>query len=505
MAHLPEKSASSRRKYPAYPEIYWKTQEPPARADVRQCRDLRGLGTFGYLYSSAQRVVQKAIREIYSIMELSMEVLKIADAHSREISRQVGEVVVALQFHDIARQKIEHVVMAIRDAERICRGEREGSSPDSALARAHKILFLQTAQLKEVIREIQGAYEKSLLAFRGLDRHVEQLVSDISVFETRQRTESRIEERIHALKAGLEQLGDLLSQGRGLEKQIKDTAEQVTHTASQLSGHIDQVRGISMELHLKALNAVVKSARLAESGQVLEILAQEVSRLSRQSDKFVSNVVEILQSLVSLSLELDLDSLETPESSDSTLSLSVEDGIRELAENYEQFKMNTSAATAGAMELRTAVGNTGTSLDFLPELAEEIGDYLEQLEAMTEKLEPWNIHAKEIASDKLDHIARRYTMKSERRLHRQYVGDISDPEKQRHDKEAADSFRDRPGNHGRPDIWKEADDSGKKDRKENTDTCAVHSEAAADEEPGTAEKQKKGDEEEDLGDNVELF
>ena len=464
---------------------------------------LKGLETFGYLYGSAQRVVQKAIREIYSIMDLSIKVLEISNAHSREISRQVGEVVVALQFHDIARQKIEHMVMAIRDAESICKGERDQYRPDSAQAQAYNILLLQTVQMKEVISEILGAHEKSDLAFRGLARHVDQLVSDISVFETRQRAESRIEERIRALKTGLEQLGNLLAQGRGLEKQIKDTAEQVTNTASQLSEHIDQVRGISMDLHLKALNAVVKSARLGENGQVLEILAQEVSHLSRQSDKFVSDVVEILQSLVSLSLELDLDSLETPEPYDETSPLSVEDSIRELTENYEQFKMNTDAATAGAVNLRDAVANTGASLGFLPELAEALSDYLEQLEKLTEKLEPRNIDAKHIETDRLEQVARRYTMKSERQIHRQHIGDSSVPLFPSHKDQPENFPKDISGNHVPPDDQGKTDGFGKESKAENA--CPIRPEMAADEPSGFPEKPKRNDDQEDLGDNVELF
>ncbi len=478
---------------------------------------LKGLETFGVLYSSAQRVVQKAIREIYSIMELSMKVLDISNAHSREISRQVGEVVVALQFHDIARQKIEHMVMAMRDAEMICKGEMDGDSPASAFARAHKILLLQTVQMKEVISEIRGSHEKSDLAFRGLGRHVDHLVSDISVFETRHRAESRIEERIRALKNGLEQLGDLLTQGKGLEKQIKNTAEQVTNTASQLSEHIDQVRGISMDLHLKALNAVVKSARLSDEGQVLEILAQEVSSLSRQSDKFVSDVVEILQALVSLSLELDLDSFETPQS-EETGTLSVEEGIREITGNYGQFKMDTSAAAEGAENLRTAVMNTGASLGFLSELAEDLEDYLEQLEELAEKLQPWNIHAENIETDKLDQVARRYTMKSERQLHSQYIGDssailfASDNGQTKNYSENVSENQVPPDGHDKtdtygnyvfPDSQKKSETSGEENKTEKA--CPIHTEMIGDETAGFGQKTGKMDEDEDLGDNVELF
>jgi hypothetical protein len=36
--------------------------------------------------------------------------MRSAEVHSQKISSLVGDVVVAIQFHDIARQQIEHIV-----------------------------------------------------------------------------------------------------------------------------------------------------------------------------------------------------------------------------------------------------------------------------------------------------------------------------------------------------------------------------------------------------------
>ncbi|MEE4357098.1 MAG: methyl-accepting chemotaxis protein [Desulfococcaceae bacterium] len=486
-----------------------------ANADI-----LKSLETFGHLYSNAQRLVQKAIREIYSIMDMSMKVLEISNAHSQEISRQVGEVVVALQFHDIARQKIEHIVMALRDLEASAK-EKTKEDSEEASQQFCRLLLLQHGQLKEVITEIRRAYEKSHLAFRELGGQLDQLISDIAVFETDRREESRIRKRISALKSGLEQLGELLDQGRELENQIKNTAEEVGQTASQLSEHIDRVRGISMDLHLKALNAVVKSARLAEEGQVLEILAQEVSSLSRQSDNFVSDVVAILEELVSFSLKLNPDSFEEGGRGSSAVSeLSVEDGVRELTENYGQFKDNTSAAIQKARRLRSAMLSTGGTLGFLTELAEELDNHLlllenliDRQESRTEKKEhSWNTERDPNTAA----AARRYTMKSERQLHRQYLGNGADMLLSGHAEDSEDIFEDfsemtdaeEPEKKTAENTEKEKDSRKQKTEKKAADTSALHtkeSNGKSAAEIPAENPYKDNDENEDLGDNVELF
>ncbi|MDM8535510.1 hypothetical protein QUF70_02015 [Desulfobacterales bacterium HSG17] len=381
---------------------------------------LGGLETFERLYYNGEKVVKRALREIFKIMEISMNVFEKSNHLSRDISSQVGEVVVGIQFHDIARQKIEHIVMAINDIEDIINGKNQESKAgkDEILSRTYKIIGLQASQLREVINEIRNAYDKCRQAFKNLGHLVEDLVADVSVFDNNDDTESRLRKRITALKSGLEQLGNLLFTGRDLEHQINETVEQVSDAASKLSAHIDQVRGISLELHLKALNAIVKSARLQNQGRALEILAQEVTKLSGQSDLFVTDVVKILESLVSVSDDLD-NNLSNKRSEQETHD-SVTEGIRETTVNYERFKTEASIALEKSQSLQSDIISTETNLIFLNNLADKLEQYLDRFESIMEKLEPWANNIDENINNKIDQVANRYTMASERRLHHEH-------------------------------------------------------------------------------------
>ncbi|WP_124328246.1 hypothetical protein [Desulfonema ishimotonii] len=407
-----------------------------------------GLAVFTRLNDEAEEVVRESVRAIREIMTLSVSALERSERHSREIARQVGEVVVAIQFHDIVRQKIDHIASAFRDVAGLL--TLNPDSPDAPQpGQIFRILKLQSAHLREVVGEIRSAHGKSTRAFDAVMGHVKALAGDISVFEA--GAGSRMQARMGALKSGLEQLGELLSRGHELEAHIRATSGQVAGTVAQLSRHIDQVRDISLELHLKALNAIVKSARLQEKGRTLEILAQEVSKLSGESGGFVSDVLAILESLTSVSAEPDRLSDHGAEN-----ITAIEDGIQAILSHYTALQEDSATALTRSQTLQTDILETGAELGFLTELGEELAQYVGRIEAMAGT--PDADDREEDVPEVFRQVAFRYTMDSERQLHEQHVGS------------------------GEPDV---AEAEGRPDRSEPSEIS------------GPA-----GD---DLGNNVELF
>jgi hypothetical protein len=382
-----------------------------------------GLKQFDNLHTDAEQVVRSALDEIQSIMQLSKRIFDKANQRSQAISDLVGEVVVAIQFHDISRQKIEHIVMALEDIQRIQKGEFSEITDKNfpVYGCTHKILEIQAAQLQEVISGILIAHDKCRNAFDGLVTEVESLVKETAVFSENESADAKLKERIESLKVGMDRLSELMNQGRKLDAQTGATTGRVADTAAQLSEYIDEVRNISRELHLKALNAIVKSDRLKSEGYALEILAQEVSRLSIQSNGFVSDVVDILQSLVAVSLDLELD-LESAKETDIMPPADIDHGGKGIAENYERCREDAVLTLEKSQALKTAVLQTKDELFFLSDLAESLNGLLTDLHAKTAIVVPWIEKNTVDAREQIDRIASRYTMDSERLVHHRHLG-----------------------------------------------------------------------------------
>jgi methyl-accepting chemotaxis protein len=460
-------------------------------AAYRQIRG--GLDTLSRLIAEAEEIVGRAMERIREIMAYSRRALERSTESSREISRLVGEVVVAIQFHDISRQKVEHVGAALADAAALL--ERPAEERPVIRGRVHRLLTLQVIHLQEVVDEIRAARDRAARAFERLNAQVADLVADAARLDGNEAADGGLDAHRQGLENGLRQLRELLGKGRTLDRDIRRIAEEGAEAASRLSDHIDPVRDISFDLHLKALNAIVKSARLPREGQALEVLAQEVSKLSTQSGGAVDDVVEILESLVSLSLDLDLmDEADAGEKDQADAAIA--DGLEEMARRFDQFRTDAAAAPEAARAIQGDIAATGDRLGFLDALAADLTDRIARLTALAERFTPWSQAARRGSAETIEQAARRYTMESERRLHSRHLGEAAGLAA---GAGAAELF----------DGESSAEDEGKEGGgpaaappdRDAAPAAPAEGEAAADAD-GAGEEAEDG---EDLGNNVELF
>jgi methyl-accepting chemotaxis protein len=474
-----------------------------------------GLDSLSRLIGEAEFIVGGSLERIHELMDFSREALERSTESSREISRLVGEVVVAIQFHDISRQKAEHVSAAIADAVSLLRAPTEPLPV--VRGRVHRLLTLQGGQLREMVDEIYAARRQAAHAFQNLTSVVEGLVADADLLEAGEKAEDRLTHHRRGLEKGLRQLRDLLRRGRDMDEEIRRIAEDGAEAASGLSEHIDRVRGISFDLHLKALNAVVKSARLQREGLALEVLAQEVSKLSTQSGGFVDDVVEILEALVSLSLDLDL----MEDGDDETAAdRNIADGLTEMAERFDQFQADAARAPERSRALQAKIQAAGETLGFLDSLGNEMSMQIEELAVLVDRFAPWSAAAWQGSAETLEQAAHRYTMESERRLHSRYFDKATvatwtaAPESggvELFDDEtpAGAEFPERPqlppaeaGSPGAVPAGEAADDP---DESDDPDEILWPAPEEDERSGGESETSAGEPEDDDLGDNVELF
>lgn len=89
---------------------------------------------------------------------------------------------------------------------------------------------------------------------------------------------------------------------------------------------------------------------------------------------------------------------------------------------YEQFKSDSLTVLQKSQDLQGAILKTKSELSFLSDLENEFRDYITQIKKMIKILEPFvKKDEKDNSEDKIDQLAKRYTMKRERELHHKYV------------------------------------------------------------------------------------
>jgi len=397
-----------------------KTRTDQIRAHGWISRDLRQLRNLAY---DTQKAVQHSVREIEQLMKLSLETLKTAGEHTREISDQVGEIVMGIQIHDSMSQRIAHIVSALQEAEDRCK-----KTGETEFEVTYSIVKLQNAQLAQTISEVDGAYGNTIAAFGKIHGEIDYLTQNLSRFGPSQSQGEAILEKqandpFKRLQSALSHLRSLLDRGGEMVRRIQDKAVKASEISARLSDHMACVQDISFETHLVALNAIVKAAHLGRSGRTLEVLSTEVKVLSGQTDSFVKNVEKILESISASVWQMRIRPLDQANENESTGgSGSLEEGIREISHAYKQFQTDSQEAFQNAEALKNSISDITANLAFLPNLSDKLSEYHQQLEDMGNALAIQSGELATAASEETNKLADKYTMQQERGVHKQILG-----------------------------------------------------------------------------------
>lgn len=388
-----------------------------------------GLADFRNLARKAKAAVDKASVEIRKIITISMETLQEADRRSHLISSEVGEVVVSLQFHDNMSQRIAHTVEALQDAKNLFSdAAKDRQKRSKALwGSTHSIVQLQMAQLHGVsqqIRTTHAAQEKALLQIAqevtNLKDHLIRLAG-----EEGEAAETTGQGPFEGLQNALQDLYSLLGKEDSLASRMEDTAESASRTAERIMECVTDISGIAYRLRIIALNSIVRASQLNGGGDTLDVLSQEIQRLSYVTGEVVERMDSVLDGLRSNAAALKSEVQVSDALGEKTETGGDPDNATErVTRAWQRFREESAQAIARCKSLETVLGGMLEKLDFLPPLAANLETQSAELEAVITSL---STRATPEDIQEAHHTARlseRYTMETERDTHRDFLEEI---------------------------------------------------------------------------------
>ncbi len=337
-------------------------------------------GRLNDLAEEAETAVEEAVKEINYLTESSIDALESAAKHSQRISDLTGNIVVGIQLHDSMRQRINAI------AELINSSNGRGSKKELA-----GIVHNQKDSLDEIIEEIDTVFQDNSRSFYLIGEEVENIVASLSRFRSvdESETEQSLEkapEPFETLKSALQHLYKLLNEGGYLVERSRTAAFRAFETASRLSTHVDDVRSINSETHMKALNAIVKAAHLGDEGRTLEVLAQEMKRISSQSNVFVGSVEEIIHSISDSVEQLqEKTMMESETDDDSDFNQLLAKGIENINEAYTRFFQDSSKIFNQAKSLGAQIDEGKDKLDLFSRLSGKLSEISVHLNRIIER------------------------------------------------------------------------------------------------------------------------
>ena len=376
-------------------------------AGVTQLRDL------GRQQETAARITAA---ETQALFDAIVTTLQQTGERTRNIAREADEAVYHLQFGDIVRQKSEHIIHALQEAIKLLEKPGANNSSGTQLVAIDQMLAIQAGQIELIREELTQAQLKLDKAFQSLAGETRELSESFAHWKAGSDQREATSDVLGPFRTSLCQLETLYDHGLGLQSNTRQTAGRAIESASQLAAHVTELRTINHEIHLQALNAIVKTAALGDQGVTLAVLSSHVDWLYQESNEHVSVMVSMLEAIREHAHSCA--SSETGQAAESTAwKTNLQSGLHQIETAFKKYRSLAEPAKGIVVQQQTILTGCSKQLEFLATFNATLADQLQELASLRQSLAPWLDKTNQVGTDPLHDLHHRYTMHSEREIH----------------------------------------------------------------------------------------
>ncbi|MGD0437579.1 MAG: hypothetical protein ABSB86_14050, partial [Bryobacteraceae bacterium] len=337
----------------------------------------------------------------------------------REVSDAIGDLITAIQFHDITRQQVEHVAEALR---RLGAELKDGRNRFAAPAEARAVLTLQGSQLsnaEQTFASSVGRIERNLESIAERVRTMAEASTALIGSSTGERDSFflQMEGRFTAIL-------QLVATCDAAEAETQAGLASLQAAIERMRESVQEIRQVEIRIHRIAINATIRAVQIGDAGNALNVLAEVMHRLTRDTNVATGQVESALDAITDTARCLSEDSGWTASTeSSSTANTSREMGttISELHASSESSFSRLNQITVLSARLGDEIQSVRAGFSAGAAFASAIGSALATLDeiAVQSGLAHLEIHA--TAQRHLEDLAKHYTMQSERDVHQSVI------------------------------------------------------------------------------------
>ena len=248
---------------------------------IRQLRELPGLmaGVMDSLESFDERRRRAA------------EASSSQAAQYATLCEAVDDMVRSIQFHDITRQQVEHVVQALSQL----RSERAGERGVPLPAGAGAFLALECSQLsaaREVFASSFACMERDLESISGRVREMAEASRALMGISADDQDSFFLRMEGH-FTAILKMLGNCTQ----AQAAMAMLAAKLGETIGGMRESVSEIRGIEIRIQRIAINATIRATHIGASGDALNVIASVMQRLAMDSNANTEEVSGALDAM----------------------------------------------------------------------------------------------------------------------------------------------------------------------------------------------------------------
>ncbi len=346
------------------------------------------------------------------------------EGRSSQMMPEIGEVIAALQYHDIFRQQMEHVCNALREI--AARSAEASNSPDSAIRKSARkwlwdVIQIQVSQLDNVISQAGSAAAGITTHLTRISDLAEAQAEDSSTILNEEESGSLV---IDKIRHELDELASVTGRCKKMTQEMLDAVTDASDRIALMTGHITNIKTISENISLLAINAIIKVARTGEAGRALEVLADRIQMLAREASDEIGQGAGIIQSILEKASEFKANLSGVLNNQLAAAQTITDESLRagkELMNADKALVSSMSEISSVTGTLKDDVKSLVDGIQFNEKMRSDIGGYMANLTAIAEGLnrEAGGAIQEESAElpPELKELERLYTMESEREVH----------------------------------------------------------------------------------------
>ncbi len=258
----------------------------------------------------AQHIVanmQSCLNTLREKHALSSETAKRIYKQSDEISAKINKIVMSLQFHDICRQRLEHVIQAITEQRTLLESTLDAlvtsaAVPNQLLQKFRQTCLLQQIQLRETDKNMTDAVDKVLDNLAGVyedviqeSEHTEKLVS---------KSDAVNKCSLDEMETGIRDVECMLQSNVSIGIEINEVILKIANMVDTVSNYVVDINFIGSEIELIAMNGLISAAHMGESGAALSVVADAIQSLSSNAREQINYVSVVLDKIGSSTKDL---------------------------------------------------------------------------------------------------------------------------------------------------------------------------------------------------------
>jgi methyl-accepting chemotaxis protein len=346
---------------------------------------------------------------------------------SDDIVTTFNKIVVLIQFHDINRQKLEHISEALNrlivDVVQEGNSESQINSISDKFGLIHDVCELQTIQLQNARDEFVSAVFDIIGNLENVEKDIDSIAGEINAVLGEEAIFSN--NSLNDVKKELTSIQQELSKNGNIGNGIASSIKSVVDIVDDLTKDLIEIEEVGTEIELIALNAIVKAARTGSEGAALGVLAGSIQRLSFDAKSHTSFTFKILENISADSVKLKNNMDSILQDDNNARFLSTNQKISEIIQTIGNLGIEAGSilkrATVNASGLKKEINTTIRGITIHELFQTKVTHLTEQLKTIIDGIKQKNI----LQSNRKLHteeLLKKYTMHSERTIHHNFTG-----------------------------------------------------------------------------------